>query len=219
MSLDAYLYDNKLSPLSYTHLDLTETDDKGCTVDQQSTSPLGPSEFGARLNLPSPAKPVALFVDDVHTSPSYAPASIEYVNGKLPTRLDVVLYPLPKGPPSGSPPGGSDGGRPSDDPDADQPLTGGDVLGLNDGETDDALSALSGVLENPNWTPEESKGVTSLLLTVQLAYSYDDPGDDLKTKRRRWAVMLTNLGIIFIATSRRRTRRGDSTGEGETMGA
>lgn len=217
MSLDAYLYDDRLKPLSYAHIDLTETDDKGCTVDQRLTSHLGPSEFGAKLSLPSPAEPVALYVDDVHASPSYAPACLEYVNGRLPARLDVVIYPLPKLPPGGSQPSGGGGEGSSDDSDVDLPLAGKDILGAEDEGAADSIPTLFSSLDNPRWTAEERKGVVSLLHVVQSAYSYLDPGDDLKSKRRRWAAMLAELGIVVAID--RKIRRDEDESTGGMMGA
>lgn len=214
MSLDAYVYDDRLIPLSYTHLDLTETDDKGCTVDQLSTAPLRPSGFGAKLSLPIPAKAVALFVDDIHPSPSYAPASIQYVNGSLPTRLDVILYPLPKVPPSGGPTSGAGPSVVNRRNDQDRPFT----MGNTQDSTEDALRALSRLLDNPEWSAEEKKGAMSLLVAVQLAYSYVDPGYVLMSKRLRWASLLRSIGIAFIAIARN-TREDKNEGESGVMGA
>lgn len=227
-----YVYDDTLAPASGNFIEIHECDHMGTYIDLQTAQQLGPSEFGAKLNLPNPPEPIKIWVDD--TSGQLAPTSLAHLNGKVTARLDVILYSLPT-PPGG---GGGGGGRRGASWQVGYEVTGHVepvISELNDEVV--APAADWGAAQSPtmtgasslntaaayierqvaagNWSSSEASGVRSLVETVTLAMNTPQLNTQLRSKVERWRTLLSDLGIEISTQVRQEKARG---GGGHTQG-
>jgi hypothetical protein len=170
MGIDVYVYDDAMAPLS-AQIEVFESDDTGTIVDKGQSSKLGPSEYGVRLKLPKPPTPVTVWLDDL--SGKYAATSMGHLNGRLSTRLDVALYPLPTGP-SG-------------------PGRGGMVSSLSEAEP-----YITNQVRTAEWNESEANGVRGLVVATVRIRLLISPAGIIADKKIRWENTLRKLGINIV---------------------
>jgi hypothetical protein len=193
MSCDVYIYDDTMNPESSGSIEILETDRWGVKIDLQTSKAQGPNEYGAKLKLPAPAKPINVWVDD--NSGHYAPVSLGLLNGMLPTRLDVTLYPVPstKG---GHGTGGGGGGGGG--------LSSHFWPGLSKPAPQtphDIADFIRERVASRRWTENEGTAVKNLFEAVVRAL--DCPRKNLKLQALliKWCEKLRRLGIEVLEKS------------------
>jgi len=230
-----YLYDETLAPASGNLIEIHESDRIGTYIDLQTATILGPSEFGAKLDLPDPPEPIKVWVDD--TSGQFAPTSLAHLNGKMTSRLDVILYSLPV------PPGGGGGGgdhRGAASWEVGYEITTHVAPVLKDSDEVNGMGADWGTAQSPDminielantldayiewqvasgiWSSPEAMGVRSLVETVSLAMSTPRLNSQLRSKLERWCARLTELGIeVSIQVRQEKTRKRGGHSQGGTQ--
>jgi hypothetical protein len=180
-----YVYDVSLNPLSQSDIGfihLLELDAWGSVHDRQTGQALaGGGDVGASLTIPPPPFPIEVVLDD--TQGRYASASLGFLNGSLPARLDVTLYPLPVAPVGAGQQTGPQGG-----PAGGAPNPGSLTLAQ--------LNRLVGTEVNDGrWTRDQAVGVTTLVRVITRAVTFPNPDEDLMERVLRWVSQLRNLGL------------------------
>lgn len=228
-----YVYDEKLAAASGSFIEIHNSDHMGTYIDLQPAQQLGPSEFGAKLNLPNPPEPIKIWVDD--TSGQLAPTSLAHLNGKMTARLDVILYSLPV------PPGGGGGGRRGGassqaayEISAHVEPSIGDLIEavvapaadwgaaqspiMTGAQSTNALGAyIDRQVASGNWSGSEASGVRSLVETVTLAMNTPQLNPQLRPKLERWRTLLSDLGIEISAQVRQEKSHGGGHSQGGTQ--
>ncbi len=175
-----YVYDDTLSAVSSKFIEIREYDSFGKKIDIQPAATLGPGEFGAKIALPNPPKPIVIWVDD--TSSHFAPTSLAHFNGKETARLDVTLYALPASP------GGGGGPR-------------GGAVWQTKVQTVDAIARhIHRQVKSNNWTDSEGLGVETLVETTTRAINTRNRDSELEGALTRWRQQLEHLGINMTET-------------------
>jgi hypothetical protein len=186
MSLNVYVYDDSMIPLGSGLIEIIETDHWGMTIDIQPSTSMGSGLYGASLQSPAPPEPINIFVDD--TSGQYAPAALGHLNGKLPAKLDVALYPLPSGP------GGT---------------TGHPYQPFSEQESHTPTEIAEYIREQVDagtWTDAEGVGVGNLVDTVMRALNSGKWAIEGESRLARWRAQLLAVGITMEANLRTQMR-------------
>lgn len=215
-----YVYDHTLTSVSTSLvIEITETDHFGVKLDMQPGRTLGPGEFGAPITLPSPPKAIKVWVDE--TSRLLAPTVLGHLNGKMTSRLDVILYPVPRT--SGKRGGGGGGGgvhwQASPDPYMSdrnygiyQPLE--PAYNQEPVQSPMMIAAyINHQVRSGNWKELEALGVRSLVETVTHALNTPRLNSSLTVSLERWQAQLDVLGInISAQTGQRKENEGENEG-------
>ena len=216
---EVFIYDDALSPISSSHIEIIENDFRGKMVDRQSNSAQSSGRYGAVMSPPSPMGPVGFWVDDV--AGMYAPTGLEFFNPSTSLHLEVTLFPLPSPVSSGGGGGGGQGGGTAPGPDDTNDLAlrygGRWRIGRSDARFNNLHEGRSDsvniVGRSGSWTDEEKRGVGVLIATIAMARMRLEPDFDFLNRLRRWESWLERLGV-----DERHSRGGQGSGGAMTPG-
>lgn len=197
MGVDVYVYDDTMTPLTSSSIDIIEVDHGGTKIDLQTSAKLSSGDYGATLKTPSPLSPVNVVVDD--NSGQLAATTLGHLNSKVQARLDVALYPVPVGSAGYSTGGGG----------------GGPAHGTGSGSSlapDQIATYVQKQISDGRWNEREATGVLKLVETVLWALTHLQLLDsDLHRRLERWLNQLENLGIRIRAVRSQGGVRADGS--------
>lgn len=190
-----YIYEDKLTSVSSSTIEIVETNYSGKKIDIQPGAIMG-SEFGAKINLPNPPEPINIWVYD--NSGTYSPAALGQLNGQVTARLDVIVYGLPA-----RPGGGGTGANWEASKDNFTQYRGYKIdSGVYLNEDSYAVESLDAIashinqrIETGDWSNIEAMGVRNLLDSANRALNCPQLDVALQNQLEKWRQQLKSFGI------------------------